>query len=50
MWIISKVVWMRMSTGSYVRLLHPSWWNCLGRVRRRGLVGGSVFLCLSLAD
>jgi hypothetical protein len=25
-----------------------SWWNCLGRIRRCGLVGGGVVLGVSL--
>lgn len=28
----------------YSLCLDPTWWNCLRRIRRRGLVGGSVSL------
>lgn len=39
------VVGIRMaSMGSYVWILVPSWWMCLGLVRRFDLVGAGVLL------
>ena len=38
-------VWMRMTLEAHIlEYLVPSWWNCLGRIRRRGLAGGGVAL------
>ena len=36
---------MRMAlVGSYVLIVGPSWWNYLGKIKRSGLVEGTVSL------
>lgn len=40
---VAMVAWMITApTASYFRYLVPSWWNCLRRISRSGIVGGDV--------
>jgi len=44
--VIWEVLWFdeKAAIGSVFECLVPSWWNCLGRIRRCGLVEEGVSL------
>lgn len=46
-----EMVWMRVDPSRFMfECLVPSWWNCLERIRRCGLIGGAVSLEVALSS